>query len=85
MDRLLHIDDKTKIPLFTVVAGLPLLFATMFWIGTVSSRVTSDAERVERIADKLKRMDDADLVVLEKLTDIVQRLARVEQKLDDLK
>lgn len=83
------INEKTKLPLFTVFFFLPSIVGASFWISTVSSRSVTNSERIDRITDKIRRMDDLSELrynkALDILTDVRERTIRIEQWQKDLK
>ena len=71
MGRSVEIDEKTKVPLFAVLAALsvliPMLAGGIFWMTSIDAKASQSASIVEMVID------------------MNARLIRVEQKVDDLK
>lgn len=77
------IDDKTRIPLFIVIAAIPTIVAAVLWIGTLNARVTTAEQRTDRIVDKIHSMEGKEDKIIEGIADLRERSARIEQKIDD--
>lgn len=75
------LDEKTRIPLFTVITIVPVIVISTLWIGTVSGRVTANEQRTDRVVDKIMRMENREDSLRDKLTDIRESLARIEERL----
>lgn len=77
----MHIDEKTKIPLFVALGSLPVLVMAVLWIGSLNARVGAEEARADRIVDKIHLMEQKDDRILEGIIDIRERLARIEERL----
>ncbi len=83
--------EETKISLFAVIAASFTLLAsaivTTIYLVTGLTSVTSKADqteaRVGRVVDVMLRHNEKVDASLERITTILERLARIEQKLDD--
>lgn len=75
------IDDRTKIPLFVAIAAVPVLVVAVFWIATLSGRVTATEQRTDRVVDKIRAMETKEDKILDGISDVRERLARIEEQL----
>lgn len=74
------IDEKTKVPLFIVMATIPVIIVSVLWIGTLSARVTTAEQRTDRIVDKIHAMEGKEDRILDGISDLRERLARIEER-----
>lgn len=51
------IDEKTTIPLLTVVCSLPFIIGFCFWLSSVDAKATKGAEAKELLVLMDKRLD----------------------------
>lgn len=77
----MEIDYKTSIPLFVAIGVVPAIVVAVFWIATVSARVSASEQRSDKIVDKIHVMEARGDRVLDGITDLRERLARIEEKL----
>lgn len=68
------IDDKTKIPLFAVVAAMPIIFGGIFWMTIIYDGVV-EATRVNIQQDQTLKEESKVLL------DIQERVIRIEERL----
>jgi hypothetical protein len=69
----MDISDKTKIPLFVVVAALPVLFGFVFWLSSIYAAVST--------AQDINLKQDIKIDQLYTLLiDIRDRLVRIEEQ-----
>jgi cell division protein FtsB len=69
-----RIDEKTNIPLFAAMAALPLLSATVLWIGSIGERGDANAARITANERKIEGQTDI-------LTEIRDRVIRIEEQI----
>lgn len=60
-----------------------VLVAVTLWVGSVASRTSDNAQRLDRHADKLIRNDSREDEQTKLLSEILQRVTRIETKLED--
>jgi hypothetical protein len=70
----LKIDESTSIPLFTVLAAIPVLIGFILWLSTIYA-IASNAEKIN-ISQDSKIESTKDLLV-----DIRDRIIRIEESL----
>lgn len=51
------IDDKTTIPILTVICSLPFIVGFCFWLSAVDAKATKGAEAKEILVQIDKRLD----------------------------
>lgn len=83
----MDITEKTKVPLFAVLIALPTLAAVVFWLAVISVRSSATTERVDRIVDKIHRME-SDQDGLKKafgadLQDMHDKISHIDQWVKD--
>lgn len=71
MGRGIEIDERTKIPLFAVLAAVPFIVGGLLWLTSIDSKASQANDRVSG--------------VLEMLIDVRERTIRIEQQLKDIK
>lgn len=77
----IDINDKTRVPLFVVVATMPVIVVSVFWIASLGSRVAASEQRTDRVVDKIHIMEAKEDKVLEGIIDIRERLSRIEERI----
>lgn len=75
------LDEKSKIPLFVAISAVPVLIVAGLWVGTLNGRVSASEQRTDRVVDKIHTMELKEDKVFEVMSDIRERLARIEEKL----
>ena len=65
----MHIDEKTKVPLFAVLASVPIIFGGILWLTSIDSKASGAQEELKGVKDMLR--------------DVRERTIRIEQKLTD--
>ena len=70
----LKIDDSTSVPLFAVLAVVPVAVGFIIWLSTIYS-IASNAER-SNISQEIKIEATRDLLI-----DIRDRVIRIEEKI----
>jgi hypothetical protein len=70
----MEIDGKTNIPLFAVLASIPILVGFIFWISTIYS-ITLSAQSANAAQD-IKIDQTRDLLI-----DIRERVIRIEERI----
>lgn len=88
----MDINDKSRIPIFAVVAAVPIATVAIVWLVTAivatGAKAQETSTRVDRVVEKIHRMDDDTLQyrkeTMSLLIDLRERSARIEQKLLDI-
>lgn len=70
----MDLSEKTKIPLFAVLAALPILAGFIFWLSTIYA-MASDAHRDNQLQDE--KIEQTRELLLE----IRERTIRIEEKI----
>ena len=80
------LDENSKISLFAAAATLVFLMSSAiagsFWASRVEAKAEATENRVGRISDAIIRRDTKYEAAFERITGILERLARVEAKLE---
>lgn len=69
------IDDKTKIPLFTMVTGMAVVVSISIWIGDTRSMAHNAQSVNEKQDKKLEELSDikTDIAVIKKILEDIRR------------
>lgn len=78
----MEIGYKTSIPLFTAVAVIPAIVVAVFWVATLSARVSAAEQRTDRVVDKIHIMEGKEDKILDVVIDLRERLARIEERIN---
>jgi hypothetical protein len=72
----MKLDDKTTIPLWSILVSVPTIMGAIFWISAVYYDVAQAKIEITKVANKQD-------VYLETLIEIKTTLARIEEKLKE--
>lgn len=79
----MNITEHTKIPLFAVIIALPTIAGVIFWLAMVSTKSEATTERVDRVVEKIHRMESVyeshQEQMMHMLTEVRDRTVRMEQ------
>lgn len=67
------IDDKTSVPLITVLCSLPFLVAAIMWLSSVDQKASAANAKLDELSN-----------VKEMLQDVRERVIRIEEHQKDL-
>ena len=83
----MDITEKTKVPLFATLVCLASVIPAAMWMSSLSVRASETDTRVDRVVDKIHRMEAISEShheeTLKLLTDVRERVIRIEQQVKD--
>ncbi len=59
----MHIDERSKISLFAVLASLPVLVGGIIWLTTIDNKVNADEAKLEELTELIRETHDKVIVI----------------------